>query len=140
MASRTDFTDEEWNTLHRGLTGAGMWVAVSEHGFTSTFKETGAMASFLAHQATEASSQLGRELAGTKGSGWKVSSSPEELRQGTLTALRDSLTLLKSKDSQDLNDYRELVLALAHRVSEAGRGGDEVEANVIAEIAATLAD
>jgi hypothetical protein len=140
MAGRTDFTDEEWNTLHRGLTGAGMWVAVSERGFTSTFKETGAMASFLAHQATEASSQLGRELSGTKGSGWKVSSSPEELRQGTLTALRESITLLKSKDKQDVSDYRELVLALAHRVSEAGSGGDEVEANVVAEIAAAVAD
>jgi hypothetical protein len=140
MAGRTDFTDEEWNTLHRGLTGAGMWVAVSERGFTSTFKETGAMASFLAHQATEASSQLGRELSGTKGSGWKVSSSPEELRQGTLTALRESITLLKSKDKQDVSDYRELVLALAHRVSEAGSGGDEVEANVVAEIAVAVAD
>lgn len=138
MASRTDFSEEEWDTLHRGLTGAGMWVAVSERGFTSTFKETGAMASFLAHQSTEASGQLCRELAGTKGSGWKVSSSPEEIRQGTLTALRESMALLTSKDAQDLADYRELVLALAHRVSEAAPGGDDVEANVITEIAAAL--
>jgi hypothetical protein len=113
---------------------------VSERGFTSTFKETGAMASFLAHQATEASSELGRELSATKGSGWKVSSSPEELRQGTLAALRESVALLKSKDPQDLDDYRELVLALAHRVSDAAKGGDEVEGNVIAEIAAVLAE
>lgn len=138
MASRTDFSEEEWNTLHRGLTGAGMWVAVSERGFTSTFKETGAMASFLAHQSTEANGQLCRELAGTKGSGWKVSSSPEEIRQGTLTALRESTALLTSKAAQDLADYRELVLALVHRVSEAAPGGDDVEANVITEIAAAL--
>ncbi|MFL6070835.1 MAG: hypothetical protein ACJ73L_02605 [Actinomycetes bacterium] len=138
MASRDDFSEEEWNTLHRGLTGAGMWVAVSERGFTSTFRETGAMASFLAHQSTEASSQLCRELAGTKGSGWKVSSSPEEIRQGTLAALRAAKALLTSKDAEDLTDYRELVLALANRVSGAAQGGDDVEAGVITEIAAAL--
>jgi hypothetical protein len=138
MATRTDFIDEEWDTLHRGLTGAGMWVAVSERGFSSTFKETGAMAGFLAHQARESSSQLCRELAAVKGTGWKVSSSPEELRQGTLQALQASVAVLESKSAQDLDDYRELVLALARRVSEAGRGGDDVEANVIAELTAAM--
>ena len=138
MASREDFSEEEWDTLHRGLTGAGMWVAVSERGFTSTFRETGAMASFLGHQSAESSSQLCRELAGTKGSGWKVSSSPEEIRQGTLAALREAKTLLTSKAAQDFTDYRELVLALANRVSGAAQGGDDVEASVIAEIATAL--
>ena len=138
MAGRGDFTDDQWNTLHRGLTGAGMWVAVSEKGFTSTFKETGAMASFLGHQATEADSQLVRELAGTKGTGWKVSSSAEELRQGTVSALTDAVALLSAQHADDLTSYRELVLALAHRVSDAAPGGDDVEGNVIQDIEKAL--
>jgi len=139
MAGRTDFSDDEWDTLHRGLTGAGLWVAISERGFSSTFKETGALASFMAHQSKEAGSQLVRELASTKGTGWGVSSSSEELRQGTLAALKESLTLLAAKDPDDLADYRDAVRSLATKVSEAAKGGDDVEAGVIAEINAALA-
>ena len=138
MAGRGDFTDEQWDLLHKGLTGAGMWVALSERGFTSTFKESTAMASFLAHQASEASSQLGRELCGTKGTGWKMSSSPEEVRQRTLAALKDAVALLDEHDPEDLADYRALVLALAHHVSDAAPGGDDVEAHVIEEITQAL--
>jgi len=140
MAARSDFSDDEWNTLHRGLTGAGMWVAISERGFSSTFKETGAMASFMAHASKESSNQLVRDLASTKGTGWSVSSSSEELRQGTLAAIKESLTLLSAKGPEDLADYRDAVKSLAAKVSEAGKGGDDVEAGVIAEINAALAD
>lgn len=139
MAGRADFDETEWNTLHRGLTGAGLWVASSERGFTSTFKETGAMASFLAHHSRESGSQLVRELAATKGTGWAVSSSPEELRQGTLGALRESVALLSAKSGDDLAAYRETVASLASKVSEAAPGGEEVEAGVLDEIAAALA-
>ena len=134
MSGRDAFTDEQWDLLHKGLTGAGMWVALSERGFTSTFKESTAMASFLAHQRSEATSELGRELCGTKGTGWKMSSSPEELRQHTLKALKDSVAMLGERDPEDLADYRALVLALAHHVADAARGGDDVEGQVIEEI------
>lgn len=134
MAAKADFTEDEWNTLHRGLTGAGMLVSISERGFTSTFKETGALAKFLAAQSQEGASEFTRELAGTHGSGWKVRSSPDELRDGTLAALRSSVEILTAKDPEDLADYRELVLALAQRVSDAAPEGEEVEKNAIDSI------
>jgi hypothetical protein len=134
MAGRSDFTDTEWNTLHKGLTGAGMLVSISERGFTSTFKETGAMAKFLATQSTEGHSQLARELAATHGSGWKVTSSPDDLKEGVLTTLRETVTLLTVKDPEDLADYRELVLTLAQRVSNAAPEGQDAEAAAIEDI------
>ena len=97
------------------------------------------MASFMAHQSKEASSILVRDLASTKGTGWSVSSSPEELRQGTLAALKESLSILSAKDADDVAAFKEAVTAVANKVSEAGKGGDEVEAAVIAEIQAALA-
>lgn len=138
MASKADFSDDEWNTLHRGLTGAGMLVSISERGFTSTFKETGAMAKFLAKQSQESTSQFARELAGTHGSGWKVKSSAEELKTGTIAALHSSVQILTSKDAADLADYRELVVALAQRVSDAAADGDDVEADAIDSIRTAL--
>lgn len=134
MAGQSDFTEAEWNTLHRGLTGAGMLVSISERGFTSTFKETGAMAKFLATQSQEGHSQLARELAGTHGSGWKVSSSAEELQEGALAALREGVGILTAKDPEDLADYRELVLSLAKQVSDAAPEGEDVEKKTIESI------
>ena len=138
MAGRQDFTEDEWNTLHRALTGSGMWVAMSERGFTSTFKETGAMASFMAHQSKESSSVLLRDLAATKGTGWAVSSSPEELRQGTLAAIKESLALLSTKAPDDVPAFKAAITGLAQKVSDAGKGGEDVEAGVIAELNAAL--
>jgi hypothetical protein len=139
MAAKTDFTEDEWNTLHRGLTGAGMLVSISERGFTSTFKETGAMAKFLATQSKEGTSQLARELAATHGSGWKVSSSADEIKDGALAALRSSVQILTTKDPEDLADYRELVVALAQRVSDAAPEGESVEKDAIDSIRDALA-
>ena len=134
MAGKSDFTEDEWNTLHKGLTGAGMLVSISERGFTSTFKETGAMAKFLAKQSKEGHSQFVRELAGTHGSGWKVSSSAEELTDGALAALREGVGILIAKDPEDIADYRELVLSLATHVSNAAPEGEDVEKKAIESI------
>lgn len=139
MGAKADFTEDEWNTLHRGLTGAGMLVSISERGFTSTFKETGAMAKFLGTQSKEGTTQLARELASTHGSGWKVSSSAEDIKEGALAALRSSIEILSSKDPEDLADYRELVLTLAQRVSDAAPEGEKVEADAIESIRQALA-
>lgn len=134
MAAKSDFSEDEWNQLHRGVTGAGMLVALSERGFASTFKETTALASTMADAQSKSSSALVRDLASTKGTGWKVSSSPDEVREGTVQALQQSVALLASKDSADVDAYREFVLAVAQRVSDAGKGGDDAEAAAIAII------
>ena len=39
MASKADFTEEEWKTLQQGLAGAGLYVALVDRGFFDSFKE-----------------------------------------------------------------------------------------------------
>jgi hypothetical protein len=138
MAGKADFTEDEWNTLHRGLTGAGMLVSLSERGFGSTFKESGAMAKFLSEARTTSPSELVRDLAATKGTGWKVSSSIEDVRSGTVTALTQAVGTLNEKDPEELGAYRAAVLGLSQAVSDAGKGGDEAEAVSIETIRESL--
>ena len=45
MAGKTDFSEAEWKTLQKSVTGAGMLVASSDRGFFDTFKEAGALVS-----------------------------------------------------------------------------------------------
>ena len=42
MATKDDFTEDEWNALELGVVGAGMFVSVSEPDFTHTISETNA--------------------------------------------------------------------------------------------------
>jgi len=48
MAGKADFTDQEWETLQKGVTGAGLLVAVSDRSFFDTFGEATTMAKHLA--------------------------------------------------------------------------------------------
>ena len=80
MAGKADFTEEEWETLQKGVTGAGLLVAVSDRSFFDTFGEATTMAKHLA-AGRESSSALVRDLgATTKGSGFSMRSSPRGAR------------------------------------------------------------
>lgn len=134
MATKSDFSDAEWESLHKGVTGAGMLVAVSDRGFFDTFKEAGALAKHLADARSKSSSELVRELATTRGTGFGLTSSPSEIESVTMEALRSAVQLLERKAPDELPAYRAFVLDMADSVSRAAGGGDEVEGTAIERI------
>ena len=48
MATKSDFTEQEWDQLRKGATGAGFLVSVSDRSFFDSFKEAGSLAKHLA--------------------------------------------------------------------------------------------
>jgi hypothetical protein len=139
MATKTDFTEGEWATMQRGLTGSGMLVSLSDRDFTDMFGEAGAMGKFLAGQQTAASSELVRELAKTRSTGFGLTTSPDSVRAGTMDALRSSVATLSAKAPDEVEPYRQLVLGLTDAVAAAKGGGtSEVETQMIAEVRAAL--
>ena len=139
MATKTDFTEEEWTTLQKGLTGSGMLVSLSDRDFTDMFGEAGAMGKFLAGQQVAASSDVIRELAKTHSTGFGLTTSPDAVRAETMEALRSSIATLTAKSPDDVEPYRQLVLGLAEAVAQAKGGGEApVEAAMIQEIRTAL--
>ena len=138
MAGKADFTEQEWETLHKGVTGAGLLVSVSERGFFDSFKEVGALAKHLAGARKDSSSQLVRELAETRGTGFGVTSSPAEIESETFEALRAAVATLESKAPDDVEAYKSFVLDVAQSVAEAAEGGSEVEGAVVEKIRSAL--
>ena len=88
MATKADFTEDEWKAMQKGVTGAGMLVSVSDPDFTDSFGEASALAKALAAQREQSTSELVRELAATRGTGFGITSSRQEVEDGTLSALR----------------------------------------------------
>ena len=138
MATRQDFTDDEWATLQRGVTGSGMLVSISDRDFTDSFGEAGAMGKFLAGQHVAAASELVRELVPPKGSGFGLTASADAVRDQTLAAIRESLALLEAKSPGDVEAYRELVRGLMRAVAEAKSGTSPIEAQAQALVEEAL--
>ena len=134
MATRSDFSDQEWERLRKGATGAGLLVATSDRGFFDTFKEAGALARHLAEARQNSQSEIVRELAEGRDMGFGVTDSPGEVEAETLEALRSSVATLESKAPEEVEPYRRFVLDLAESVASAAGGGDAAEAGVVEKI------
>ncbi|MBA3364603.1 MAG: hypothetical protein H0U03_02280 [Actinobacteria bacterium] len=138
MAAKADFTSEEWETMQKGVTGAGMLVSVSDRSFFDTFKEAGSLAKHLVAARKDSNSQLVRELAETRGSGFGLTSSPGEIESETVEALRSSVATLETKASDEVEAYRAFVTGLAQSVANAAGGGDTAESGALDKIRAAL--
>ena len=130
--------ESEIETLHRGAVGAGLLVSVSDRGFFDTFKEAGALAKHVAAARGNSESAVVRQVAEKHGTGFGVTTPPNEIESETLDALRSSVQLLQSKAPGELEAYRTFVLELARSVAAAAPGGDEAESGAIAKIEGAL--
>ena len=138
MAGKSDFTEQEWENLRKGATGAGLLVSVSDRGFFDTFKESSAMAKHLAGARQNSESTLVRDLGETKGTGFGWRSSPEEIAGETIAALQDAQQILEAKAPDELPAYRAFVLEVADSVGKAAEGGEAAEAGTLEQIRAAL--
>jgi hypothetical protein len=138
MAKKDDFTEQEFDALQKGVTGAGLLVAVSDRGFFDTFKESAALAKHVAAAKKDSSSELVREIADVHGSGFSVRSKPEELETETLAALQTAKSTLESKAPDELDAYRQFVLDVAQSVADAAGGGETAESGAIEKVKSAL--
>ena len=134
MATRADFTDDEWKTLRKGVTGAGMLVSVSDRDLTDSFGEASALARALAAHRDDASSEIVRELAKTRGTGFGLTSSTKEVETETLASLRTAGEILAAKAPDEAASYRQLVLGVAEAVAEAKSGVEPNETAALDKI------
>ena len=139
MATKADFTEDEWKTMEKGVMGAGLLVSLSDPDFTDTFGEASAIAKYLAEQRSSAESELIREVAGVRGrGGFGITDSRDEVESETLTALQTAKQALEAKAPDDVDAYRALVLGVAERAATAKSGVEPAETAAIEKIRAAL--
>jgi hypothetical protein len=134
MASKSDFTEQEWEQLQKGVVGSGLLVSLSDRGFFDTFKEAGALGKHVGQAKQKSSSELIRELADVRGTGFGLTSSPDEVERETLAALQSAKTTLQTKAPEELEPYRQFVVDVAQSVASAAGGGDTAETGAIEKV------
>jgi hypothetical protein len=138
MATRADFSDQEWKAMQEGITGAGMFVALVDRGFFDSFKEANALAHHLRDAHEHSDSVLVRDLATGHDRPFGATASPEEIEQSTVGALEQAVEVLKAKSPEDLPAYRKLVLEVAESVAEAAKGVSPQESKALDSIRSAL--
>lgn len=138
MAKKSDFTDQEWEALQKGVLGAGLLVSLSDRSFFDTFKEAGALGKHVATAKQSNSSELVRELADVRGTGFGLTSSPDKVEHETLEALQSAKTTLESKAPEELEPYRQFVVDMAQSVANAAGGGEAAESGAIEKVRSAI--
>jgi hypothetical protein len=138
VATKTDFTEQEWEHLQKGVVGAGLLVSLSDRGFFDGFKEAGALGRHLAEARRNSDNPLIRELAEVHGTGFGLTDRPDEIERETLDALRAATHVLEEKAPDQLEAYRTFVLDVAESVAEAAKGGDDREREAVEKIRTAL--
>jgi len=143
MTTKAAFSPEEWEAVIEAPSTAGLIVITASHG--GTFRETIAMSKAYAEaRAQHGESELLDEVVAAKP---KVDHtryhSPEELRDGGLGHIRDVAALLETKaTSEEVEEYRRFVLAVADKVANAhrehGQSVSPAEEQAIQQISAAL--
>ena len=139
MASKSDFTEQEWAALQKGVVGAGLLVSLSDRSFFDTFKEAGAMGKHIAQAKQSGQNDLIRELADVRGAGFGLTSSPEKVEQETLQSLQQAKAALQAKAPDALDAYRQLVVEVAESVASAAGGGETAESGAIEKVRSAVA-
>jgi hypothetical protein len=138
MAGKADFTEQEWETMQKGVTGAAALVSLADRGFFDTFKEAGALTKHLSQAREKSASPLVRELAEVRGTGFGITSSPDEIEKGTSDALRSSMSTLQAKAPDEAQAYSTFVLEVAQSVAKAAEDIGAKETDAIEKIKAAL--
>jgi hypothetical protein len=138
MATKSDFTEQEWEAMQKGVTGSGLLVSLSDRSFFDTFKEAGALGKHLGQAKQSNSSELIRELADTHGTGFGVTASPDTVERETLEALQTAKTALAAKAPDELDSYRQFVVDVTRSVAQAAGGGETAESETIEKVSAAL--
>lgn len=143
MTGKTDFTEDEWNSVLEGPPSAGMIMVMAQRG--GTFRETFAMGKAYAEARKQhGASQLLDEIVTAKPEVDHTRfHSYEELKQHGLQHLRHAVEVLERKATPgEVEEYRRFVLWLADTVANAHREGgiavSEAERASIAEISTSL--
>jgi hypothetical protein len=140
MATKTDFTPEEWQILQWAVFDTVAYMSLAEKGFWDTFKEAGAAAKFIANATASSASPLVRDLAGdvrTKKDA-EVTGNPTDMAGEVAERVSEGAGIVAAKAADELEAFKAFVLGIAEATSEAAGGVGGNEAAAIEKIRAAL--
>ena len=118
MASKDDFTPEEWEAISDGPVYAGMMMITASKG--GTFRETFSMSKAWAEaRQGQGEGELLDAIVAEKPKLDQKPGSAIELHNAGIEMLRQAVAAIEAKSPAEVAPYRSFVTGLAQRVAEA---------------------
>jgi hypothetical protein len=140
MATKTDLTPDEWQTLRWAVTDTMTYISMADPGFWDMFKEANAAAHYMAAAKQTSESDLVRQLAAdikTKRDK-EVSGNPTDVSGEVLDRVNEAVTIVSGKAPEDLQGFKAFIIGVAKATAEAAKGTGSTEAQAIAKLEAAL--
>ena len=140
MATKTDFTPDEWQTLRWAVTDTMIYLSMADPGFWDMFKEANAAAHYMAAAKQTSESALVRELAADiKAKRDKeVSGNPTDVSGEVIERVNEAVKIVSDKAPEDLEGFKAFIIGVAKATAEAAKGTSPTEAQAIAKLEAAL--
>jgi len=140
MATKADFTPEEWQVLQWAVLDTMTYVSMADPGMWDSFKEAGAAARVITTAKSSADNLLVRDVAGdvrTK-SDKEASANPAEFGREVAERIAQAVALIAEKDAADVPAFKEFIIELAQATAQAVKDVGATEADAIEKVRAAL--
>jgi hypothetical protein len=139
MATKADFTPEQWEALAFAVTDTMMFVTISNgtH-FWESMSETTAAARYLIDRAKTSPSTLVRDLATDAGHHRDKTATADTMERVTLDRVAAALAFVDELAPDEAEAFKQLVLGVADAAAEAKNGIDDAESNAIDKVKSAL--
>jgi len=140
MATKSDFTDQQWEDVRYALEDTMAYVSLSNGPkFFESFKEAGAAAHFMADQAKSSTSTLVRDLAtsGYQKRDKTLTSDPTNLEAPALARISAAAKIVGEVAPDELEAFKAFIVGLADATAEVN-GVDKRESAALDKVKAAL--
>jgi hypothetical protein len=139
MATKTDFTPEQWEALSFAVTDTMLYVTIANGAhFWESMGETTAAAKYLIDQAKTSNSTFVRDLATDAGHHRDKTVKAGDMEPVTLDRVAFALSMVNQIAPDEAEAFKALVLGVACATAEAKDGVDEAETNAIDKVKSAL--
>ncbi|MDR3686240.1 MAG: hypothetical protein P4L93_04700 [Coriobacteriia bacterium] len=139
MATKTDFTPDQWEALAFAVTDTMMFVTMANgtH-FWESMSETTAAARYLLEQAKTSASTLVRDLAVDAGRHRDKTIKSDDIEPVTMDRVAAAFAIIREVAPDEAEAFKALVLGVADAAAEAKNGIDDAESNAIDKVKSAL--
>lgn len=141
MATKSDFTDEQWTELRFAVQDTMAFVAFSNGAhFWETIKEATATAKFMGGERQNSQSTLIRDLAGAGGTKHEKlnPSDAAEFEKQVLGTITEASKIVADNAPDELAAFKEFIVGVAQAAAEASGSVDDKEQSAIATVKGAL--
>jgi hypothetical protein len=141
MATKSDFTPEQWEQLQWALNDTTVYLSLVDPGFIESFKEAGAASKYLAENRKNSQSTLIRDLAGSPkfGTDPKVKQDLADMGDAVAARLAGAAQLVADVAPDEVEAFKAFIIGLAETAAEASGDTSANETTALDRVKAALA-